>query len=253
MTYDVIDDLGASVPQAANITITGINDAPQVAATLLATTVEDGASFNINLLDGAFDIDAGETETLSIANVNGLTGGVTLAGTTLLVDPSHAAFQSLRIGDSQTITVTYDIIDVFGGVVPQTAAITIAGVNDAPQVTALVESIHEDNYTFYFNLLASAFDEDSLLNVQGADQSILTSDGRTLLEGVDYTYSRAGLSFTLTAVGSSQFNALADGETDSFTVNYEVFDGHTAVGNTLDVTVYGADEPSGEVGLFFRF
>ena len=51
---------------------------------------------------------------LSIANVTGLAAGVTFAGTTLTVDPSDAAFQSLAIGETLDIIVSYDVVDEHG-------------------------------------------------------------------------------------------------------------------------------------------
>ena len=38
----------------------------------------------------------------------GLTAGVTFAGTTLTVDPADAAFQSLAVGVTQIISISYD-------------------------------------------------------------------------------------------------------------------------------------------------
>ena len=62
--------------------------------------------------------------------------GVSLAGTTLTVDPSNPAFNHLAAGASQSIVVGYNVIDVHGAVVAQTETITITGTNDAPVVTA---------------------------------------------------------------------------------------------------------------------
>ena len=58
-SYDIEDGNGGSVSQTATITITGENDAPTVAAALAASGVEDGASFTLDLLGGANDVDNG--------------------------------------------------------------------------------------------------------------------------------------------------------------------------------------------------
>jgi len=58
----------------AEITITGTNDAPVVAAALTDAATEGGALFTRNLLAGASDKDDGETATLTVANVH-LRGG----------------------------------------------------------------------------------------------------------------------------------------------------------------------------------
>jgi hypothetical protein len=49
----------------------------------------------------------------------------------LTVDPTHAAFNSLAVGQSQTIEVSYQVKDAQGATVNQTATITITGANDA--------------------------------------------------------------------------------------------------------------------------
>ncbi len=67
VTYNVTDELGATVPQTATITITGTNDIPTVAAALSASGTEDGTAVAVDLLDGAADADA--TAVLSVTNV----------------------------------------------------------------------------------------------------------------------------------------------------------------------------------------
>lgn len=50
-------------------------------------------------------MDAGETATLTVANVTGLVPGLARAGTTLVVDPSHAAFQGLAAGEDGSVLI----------------------------------------------------------------------------------------------------------------------------------------------------
>src|SRR5438552_15830386 len=73
-------------------------------ARLTSAAHEGDASYALNLLAGASDADDGETATLSVASVSyavdgGLASatapaGVSLAGHTLSVDPTNAAFRS---------------------------------------------------------------------------------------------------------------------------------------------------------------
>ena len=125
-----------SVAQTATITITGTNDAPTVSGALMAPAVEDQTSFTLNLLTNATDIDT--LDVLSISNVQGLVNGLSLVGSVLTIDPTHADFQSLPEGVPRTIVVTYDVIDSKGGAVPQTATVTITGTNDLAEVTGTV-------------------------------------------------------------------------------------------------------------------
>ena len=107
--YTVSDGNGGEDTASATVTITGTNDAPTVAAAITASADEDAAGFSVDLLQGASDVDNGDT--LNVANVAGLVAGVTLNGNSLDVDPSDASFQSLAAGDTQDIVVTYDIED----------------------------------------------------------------------------------------------------------------------------------------------
>jgi VCBS repeat-containing protein len=139
VTYDVGDAQGATVTQTATITVNGTNDAPLVEAALTAAADEDEAIFTVDLLAGASDVDAGAV--LSVANVAGLVAGVTLSDSTLTVDPTDAAFQYLGVGDTEVITVTYDVGDAQGATVAQTATITVNGTNDAPKFSTSVSSV----------------------------------------------------------------------------------------------------------------
>ena len=69
VTYDVTDEHGATVQQTETIVITGTNDIPTVAAALTDAADEGAASFTQDLLEGASDLDDGETETLAVTNV----------------------------------------------------------------------------------------------------------------------------------------------------------------------------------------
>ena len=151
-SYSVDDGNGGVVAQTATITITGENDAPTVAAALTGAANEDDASFTVDMLDGASDVDTGAV--LSVANVVGLTAGVTFAGSTLSVDPADAAFQSLAQGETLAIVISYDVVDEHGASVPQTATITITGTNDAPEVAAaLTAAGDEDDAGFSVDML----------------------------------------------------------------------------------------------------
>jgi VCBS repeat-containing protein len=130
ISYNVVDEFGASVAQAANITVIGQNDAPTVSGAIAANGTEDAGSLVVNMLTNAADVDNGAV--LSVSNVTGLVPGVSLVGNTLVVDQNNAAFQPLPVTGTQTIVVNYDVTDQFGASAAQTATIVIQGVNDAP-------------------------------------------------------------------------------------------------------------------------
>jgi VCBS repeat-containing protein len=134
VSYSVSDEHGAKVAQTATITITGTNDVPTVVAALSAAADEDDAGFSVDLLQGASDVD--HDAVLSVVDVSGLTAGLSLSGSTLTVDPTNAAFQGLKLGETQQIVVSYNVSDEHGAKVAQTATITITGTNDAPVLNA---------------------------------------------------------------------------------------------------------------------
>ncbi|WP_042064392.1 VCBS domain-containing protein [Acinetobacter tjernbergiae] len=143
--YRVTDGL-RSDRAVLNITIEGSNDAPTVVAALATTVAENDSASTVNLLSGASDVDHGETATLSIINITysvdggasstSLPDGVSLSGYDLAIDPTHIAFDHLAIGEQTVIQVGYDIQDIHGAIVHQTASITVTGTNDAPTVSA---------------------------------------------------------------------------------------------------------------------
>ncbi|MDC7704931.1 Ig-like domain-containing protein, partial [Vogesella indigofera] len=140
--------LGNGTISYATVTVDvmGSNDGPRVSAALTAGGVEGDADFEVDLLQGASDIDQGETATLQASglsfSVNGgpssgaLPAGLTLAGNKLLVDADGSAFDHLAAGATEVITVSYFVEDVHGAKVAQTATITITGTNDAPLAVA---------------------------------------------------------------------------------------------------------------------
>ncbi len=161
VSYDVEDAQGATVAQTETITITGTNDVPVVATALTATADEGDAAFTANLLDGATDLDLGETATLSIANLlyavdNGATSAIPPAGLsldidglTLNIDPTNPAFDYLALGEQTEIVVSYDVKDAQGTTVAQTETITITGTNDAPVVAAVLTATADEGDTAF--------------------------------------------------------------------------------------------------------
>jgi VCBS repeat-containing protein len=115
--------------------------------------------------------------------------------------------------------------------------------NKAPTVTALVNTISEDDSAYSRNLLDSASDpEADPISVKNLDASVLTTGGRTLVSGIDYTLS--GSTITLTGSGFSEFQSLAFNQTDTVIFHYNVVDSLTAsTSDTLTLTVNGANDP----------
>jgi VCBS repeat-containing protein len=209
---------------------------------------------------GFTDPDQGDT----ISGLEITTLPAAADGTLMMIDRSSGAMSTIAAGTiiaksdldllrfvpadktaSYDAHFTFQVEDSVGGFdpTPNTATIHVTGRDDNPQFFAISRSVSEDAYSLSVNLLteASAHDADSpTLSVTNVQTSIVTADGLTLVEGVDYTVN--GADFELTAHGFDQFQPLPANHTDSFVLHYSVSDGIVAPGNTLTVTVNGADE-----------
>jgi VCBS repeat-containing protein len=241
-------------PYTVTVDITGSNDAPVVAAALTSDKNEGDASYNLDLLHGASDVDDGETSTLTIGNVmyavdGGPPGaaaptGLSLSGASLTVDPANGAFDHLAQGHSTTITVSYDVTDVHGATVAQTETITITGTNDTPMVaTALASSADEGDVAHSVNLLAGASElddgETATLSVGNVMYSV---DGGTAGATAPAGLSLSGASLTIDPANGA-FDHLAECQPTTITVTYDVTDAHGAtVPQSETITITGTND-----------
>ena len=244
VTYNVISANGGIVSHVLTVSVTGTNDAPTLQAALQASAVEDGQPFTLNLLSGAADVD--HNSSLSVANVTGLTAGITLSGSTLTVDPGNGVFRHLAPGQQQQIAIEYDVLDNAGAFVHQTATVTIVGTNTAPTVqAALSVSAVEDDAPLTLNLLQGAFDADD-----GSVLSIANITG--LADGL----SLSGNTLTINP-RDPFFQALSAGDTRNLSLGYDVVDQYGAiVHQTATISILGRNEalpggaPSGTTAIY---
>jgi VCBS repeat-containing protein len=153
-------DATQTTEKEVTVNVTNVNEAPTVSAALTSAALEGAAPYTLNLLQGASDVDAGDTATLALQTLTykvagvatgnagtDLPAGLTLSGNTLSVDPTNPAFDNLAAGATRLIEVSYQVKDTGGLTVNQTATITITGTNDAPTLTAfaaVIGTVNED-------------------------------------------------------------------------------------------------------------
>jgi VCBS repeat-containing protein len=259
--------------QTVVITITGTNDTPVVAAPLTSTEAEGQSSYTLDLLDGASDVDYGDTlsvDTVTYAILDasnnpvptGNSGadvpdGLLRSGSTLTVDPSDLTFDGLALGESRIIVVSYFVKDVLGADVYQTQTITITGTNDQPEITVVdvTGEVTEDAALTAGNLVetgsvtfADADDTDELTSAVVLSAAV-ASTGATVSVDLQTALTNA---MTLTQTGSNDGSItwdfaldnilaqyLADGETVTATYTITVSDDSGAGNDSLtqDVTV----------------
>ena len=260
VAYDVLDPQKASAHQTETITITGINDAPTVAAALSASATVGGASQSLNLLSGASDPDDGDTAALTVtgltyavagaAAVSALPAGLTFDGAhTLTIDPANAAFASLAAGASETLLVNYAVVDTHGASISQSETITVTGtapINHPPVVAApLTAGLTQGGTSTSYDLLAGASDPDasdagklSVGNLTYAVGSAAASS--TLPAGVSYD---AATHLLTVDPGNAAFTHLADKATQTITVAYDVLDPQKASAHqTETITITGIND-----------
>ncbi len=141
-TYVVRDASGRTTSTTVTFEITGENDAPTVSGPISAATAEGAGQHSVDLLASATDVDHGAS--LHVENLfwaghppGQLPPGVSLSpdGHTLAVDANHAAYDRLGAGQTQSFTVSFDIVDEHGARLGQTATVVVTGTNDAATIS----------------------------------------------------------------------------------------------------------------------
>ena len=238
-TVTVTDNNGASDTEVVTVTLHGTNDDPTASAIVAPATHEDAGMAAIDLLATAEDVDA--TDDLDVANVSvSSSDGRTVAYT---VDTESGAFSldpgqynDLAVGESATVTVDYEVTDGNGGVVANTASITVEGRNDAVTATGGSGSVTEDATTTANGTIAVS-DADtsdthsfSVLGGGNGAYGSLSVDGNG-----DWTYALNN--------GAANVQALAAGQTvyENFTVNVSDGNGSSDTAN-VQVAVSGTND-----------
>jgi VCBS repeat-containing protein len=136
LSYTATDRHGAvSDPAALTITVTGENDAPEMAAGT-GTADEDGAAITVDLAVLGSDVDSDNDGGSLIYSVTGspAEGSASVSGTNLIFDPG-LDFQDLAEGETRDVTVQITAKDKWGATVSNDVIITVTGTNDAPVFT----------------------------------------------------------------------------------------------------------------------
>ncbi|SON52978.1 VCBS domain-containing protein [Vibrio tapetis] len=248
-----------------------VNAPPAVASSVSGTKAEDSGMGAINLLDGATDPDSGDV--LSIGNLAYQIGSgsvstaipsfLTLArdGHTLIVNSNATQFQHLSDGESETITVTYNVEDSHGGHLAQSATITVTGTNDAAQISGQTNTdgrthITEDIHVSRSHMVSSDQMNLSIHDLDSGQNYFIptgknTSNSNATSYGVWVDGDKHIGEFILHASGEWYFRANTNSPTiDQLAASEKIIDTitvHSADGTTqlLTAVVYGSnDQPS---------
>lgn len=239
-TYAIEMGNGTLSMATAHVQITGLNDAPVVTGMVSGAATENGTVVSLDALANAKDMDQGAV--LQVVDVPAkLPAGVTYDTNThsFLIDPSHAAYQSLAEGESTVVTVSYGVSD---GMATSAASASwmVTGANDIAMIGGDTSAaVTEDT-----NVVAGLLTTGGKLSITDADHDQAGFIARTNVNG------SSGLgSFNLSADGTwtysidntSAVQALKAYDkplTDSFTATS--LDGSAS--QVVNMTIYGQDE-----------
>ena len=259
----VDDHSGANATTPVTVTITGSNDAPQIAVADKATLTNDAEASGVtgspavhhlsgtvhfsdadlsDRPDGAATgssavyTDAyGVVRSLSSAQVTAFNAGFAVTSApgnansgqlTWDYSLSDGALDFLGSGETLAATFTVGVADQHGGVATADVALVFSGQNDAPAVSAIVSAPTTDRSgPVTVNLLAAASDADlhDVLSVVPGSVVLTSSDGHAVSGTV---------SGSLLTINPAQFQYLGAGQSVTLSYAYNVTDGTAVVANT---------------------
>ena len=241
-SYTIDDGNGGSVAQTATITITGVNDAPELGQSPVEFDVsEDAGATSSDLLQSATDPDGDTLDVENLALVSGNDAGITFDEATDRIDYDLSQYQYLAAGESAQIVYAYDVTDGNGGVTGQTAIVTIMGANDAPLVSGdVTANVTDNDADTSVDLLANASDPDT------SDTLAVDAD-TVLLDPSVNTGDAGGLSFDAANgtvdVDTGYYDYLREGESEVVTFDYDLIDGNGGrISTSVTITVAGAND-----------
>ncbi len=251
-TYIVDDGQGGLDTATVTVTITGANDAPEIAAEVAVQVAENSTMVPANIM--ATDVE-GDALTFSI------TGGADAS--LFQIDPTTGAlsfvaapdFEAPGDADGDNIyTVTVAVTDENGAVAEETIDVTVTDVDEAPVNPARINEVHYDNAGGdegeFIEIRVEAGSDVSALSVElynGANGEVYrTVDVSTGTQTTDGTFDYYVLDIAGIQNGAADGIALIDGGDVVEFLSYEgtlTAENGTAAGQTS--TDIGQSEGSG--------
>lgn len=231
-TYDIADGQGGTSTATVTVTVFGANDLPTPVDDLV-NVPEDGPALTIDPL--ANDTDPDDGDSLTIFEVGTATHGVvtwTDGDSTFTYLPDPAFYNYLAVGETQTDTFTYTVVDSNNAVTTATVTVTIDGVNDTPAAADDTGTTDEETPVTIDVVAPNDTDPDTsdVLNVGAVTQP--ATGGTVTFVGAEVTFDPG-----------TAYQDLAVGETRDAVFTYTVDDGNGGTDDaTVTITVSGVND-----------
>ncbi len=228
--YQMSDDQGASAESTVNVTVTGVNDAPETSNNML--TLDEDSAHTFSLSEFAFsDLDTGDTlESIKVISLPSA-GGLSLNGTAI------SAPQVINAADIHNLVFTpeandngiayasflFSVNDGYEESAPQTITFNVNAINDAPTAGDSTLTILEDGtHTFAAEEFGFS-DVDTGDTLQSVTITQLPADGSLTLNGSAVTLNQT---ISVANIGNLAFSPAANANSDAYTtVGFTVSDG----------------------------
>ena len=218
----------------ASVTLTGVNDTPEVTGVSLAA-IEDNGAVTGNF-DGD-DVDSDDDPTTLIYTIVGEPDTGTLTNNnngTFTFDPG-AEFQSLAKNEEKTFELSYTATDSHNAVSePASLTITVTGTNDDPSLAAGIGAATEDGPSVSVDLSVLGSDIDSDNDGSDLTYTITGSpaEGGADIDGTDLTFDPG-----------DDFQDLNEGQTRQVNIQVTAEDRWEATAtNNVTITVTGIND-----------
>ncbi|WP_190273912.1 VCBS domain-containing protein [Maricaulis maris] len=241
ITYVVGDNNGGLTTNTATFVVEGTNDLP----TFVDFTLSLGESepLWVNLLSGVQDVDSdtvivtdvvastNNPDRVVTANVNYVDGTVTFP---------YGQYEDLAEGETEILTISFNLDDGDGGVVARELSFTIVGENDAPNVVPIdMGTQSEDGGFISVDLMSTASDIDTndVIGIEEIQSVASSNPDRTISWGLDPN------NYDAVRLDLNQFTDLQAGETETVTITYVVGDNNGGLTtNTATFVVEGTND-----------
>lgn len=221
--YTVSDSYGATSTATVDVTVTGVNDAPEVEGSVDAQLVNEDAPFVLTVSRDLFrDVDHGDVLHFTAAQVSGaaLPGWLSFNASTLTFtgEPANANVGALDLA----VTAT----DLAGATASAAFSLTVVNTNDAPvaQDDGFAITGRAESGNVYGALLANDTDEDAF------DTRRIISVGAALGGSVAFDAATQSLVYS---GNTAAVRSLAAGETATDVFSYTIADAAGLVSSAM--------------------